>query len=100
MFELHLFIPLTDNDGRTFTEAHYAQFEREVLEPFGGLSRMPGHIAGQWVDQDVIYYDTLRAYTVASIVDGAKIGELVEIAKPHYRQEAIHIRYLGQAEIL
>ncbi len=63
---------------------------------------MPGHIAGQWVESGSVHYDRLQAYTIAmdSITQGALIGELAEIAKAHYRQEAIYSRYLGQAEIL
>ena len=37
---------------------------------------------------------------VRSIADGHLVGEVVEFAKSHYRQEAIYIRYLGVAEII
>lgn len=52
--------------------------------------------------RDEIYYDSLRVYSIAleSITQGSLIGELAEIAKAHYQQEAVFIRYLGQAEIL
>ena len=67
-----------------------------------GLSLLPGTVEGQWKDRGRIYYDSLRVYSIAleSITQGSLIGELAEIAKAHYQQEAVFIRYLGQAEIL
>jgi hypothetical protein len=102
MFELTIFIPLADNDGREYSAAHHAQFERAILDRFGGFSSLPGTIAGQWMDDGRLYRDELRVYSVAvaSIVQGSLVGELVEIAKAHYRQEAIFLRYLGQVEII
>jgi hypothetical protein len=102
MFEVHLFIPLADNEARAFTESHHSQFEQAILDRFGGLSLLPGSVAGQWQGQVRIQSDQLRVYSVAvsSIIQGHLIGELVAIAKVHYRQQAIYIRYLGQAEIL
>lgn len=102
MFEITILIPLADNDGKTFPEAHHAQFERALADRFGGVSRPSGTVAGQWINDDAVYHDTSRVYVVGlqSIVQGHLVGEAVEIAKAHYRQEAIYIRYLGQAEIL
>ncbi|MEE8395426.1 MAG: hypothetical protein V3S29_05170 [bacterium] len=102
MFEVQIFIPLQDNEAREFTSGYHQQFERAILERFGGLSLLPGTVAGQWLDQNTVFFDTLRVYAVAleSLTQGGLVGELVEIAKAHYRQEAVFIRYLGQAEIL
>ena len=102
MFELQLLIPLADNEARTFTKEHHAQFEREILSRFGGLSMLPGTVAGQWIGAAKTHHDTMRVYSVGieSITQGGLVGELVEIAKTLYRQESIFIRYLGQAEIL
>ena len=102
VFEVQILVPLADNDTREFTPDHHAQFEWAILERFGGLSLLPGALTGEWKDLDVVYSDQLRVYVVAvpSITKGNLIGELVEIAKAHYRQRAIYIRYLGQAEIL
>lgn len=102
MFELRLFIPLHDNQSKEFSELHHEQFEREILDRFEGVSLLPGTVEGQWKDQGQIYHDSLRVYSIAleSITQGSLIGELAEIARAHYQQEAVFVRYLEQAEIL
>lgn len=102
MIEVQLFIPVADNDGETFTPAHDAAFEAYLLDRFGGFSRLPGAIAGKWLNDGMTYTDTLVAYLVAmnSITEGSKLAEVVAFAKAHYCQEAIFVRYLGVAEVL
>jgi hypothetical protein len=102
MFEVQFLVPLADNDGRVFSPDHHAQFQAAILERFGGLSVLPESVTGHWKGPDGIQSDRLCPYVVAvpSITMGHLIGELARIAKAHYRQEAVYIRYLGQAEIL
>ncbi len=103
MFEVQFFIPAAGNDGVTFTEKQHADFEREVIERFKGVSLLPGTVEGQWMDASrSVFSDTLRVYVIAvpSITLGHKIGELAEIAKQLYLQKAVTVRYLGQMEIL
>ncbi len=102
MIEIKIFIPLQDNDSKTFTASHHARFERTCVELVSGLTRYNDKLQGIWNDAGKQYHDNLRVYGIAldSITDGHKIGEVVRLAKEHYRQEAIFIKYLGLAEII
>lgn len=102
MFEVTIFIPVTDNDGKTFDATHHAAFEAAAVERFGGLTRYQNGANGIWTDGERTYIDTNVVYGVAigGITEGGKLGELVSFAKSHYRQEAVFIKYLGIAEIL
>jgi hypothetical protein len=102
MFALHVLIPLTSNEGATFTPAHHAAFEAFVVARFGGATRLSGTNTGTWVDAGVTYHDSSFTYEIAvsSITDGAKVAEVVAFAKAHYAQLAIFVRYLGVVEIL
>jgi hypothetical protein len=102
MFELHVLIPVADNDGAAFPPAHHHTFETFLLERFGGYTRFPRAAIGAWVGAGVTYRDRTRIYCVAlaTILDAGKIADVVTFAKSHYRQEAIYVRYLGHSEIL
>jgi hypothetical protein len=102
MIEVQIFIPIAGNDGEKFGDDHHIAFEDFVLGLVGGLTLNPATATGSWQSGDKRYDDTLRIYTVAieSIADGDKIARIVRIAKVHYAQEAIFVRYLGIAEIL
>jgi len=103
MIEVQILIPVNANDGATFSPEHHAAFEAVLLARFGGLSRLPGTVTGQWASDDgKVYADHLIAYMVAlkSITDGGTLGEVIATAKRHYSQEAIYLRYLGISEIL
>lgn len=103
MVEVTILIPVADNDGVTFSPTHHAAFEAVLLDRFGGLSRLPGTVTGQWVGDGKTFTDHLVAYVVALdglIAKGAALREVIDFAKAHYRQEAIFCRYLGTAEVL
>jgi hypothetical protein len=102
MIALELFVPLAGNDGATFTPAHHAAFEAELLGLFGGFSRLPGSVEGAWLDAGVTYRDALVVYLLAvpSITAGDKVCRAADIAKAHYGQLAVFVRYLGVTEIL
>ena len=54
------------------------------------------------MDAGVVFTDETRVYAVAVaslLADSGKIVRIVEIAKAHYGQLAIFVRYLGLAEI-
>lgn len=101
MFEVKILIPKDSNDGETFSAAHHAQFETAAVSLFGGVTRY-GTAEGSWSEGGAIYRDRHMVYAVAlaSIADGAKVGELAAFARAHYSQMAIYITYLGQAEVL
>lgn len=102
MFEVQILIPVADNDGNSFSPSHFGAFEAKASELFGGITRNPGTAQGSWVDEGTTYHDDSRVYAVAvkTLADGAKVAELVEFAKLHFKQLAIFIRYLGMVEIL
>lgn len=101
MIEVQVFIPLKSNEGKAFDQAHHMGFEAFVLERFGGISLLPGQVAGSWMDEGKIYHDQTRVYLIAmvSLLEAASLNEVLGFAKIHYRQEAIYFRYLGQSEI-
>lgn len=101
MIEIQILIPVRANDGAVFTAEHHAAFEAELVAIFGGFT-MFANALGAWADEGIIYRDETRLYAVfvASLLDGSKVGIAVAIAKDHYGQLAIAIRYLGLSEIL
>jgi hypothetical protein len=103
MLEVHVLIPTHHNNGAKFTASHHQAFEQCLVELIGGFSRLPNEAHGGWVKEGVYYPDKTRVYTVSikSLTHGDKIGTVVALAKQHYEQEAIYIRYLnGVSEIL
>lgn len=103
MFEVQMLIPLADNDGETFSDAHHASFETVIIDSFGGFTLYPSVAVGGWRNADgKTFADTTRIYGIAvvSLVDGDKVGALARFAKAFYAQEAISIRFLGVFEIL
>ena len=102
MIVVEILIPLTSNEGAAFTAEHHRAFETNLIAVFGGFSLLPGTVRGGWEADGVCYGDETRVYAVAlgSIADGGDVGEVIAIAKTHYGQLAIFIRYLGLAEVL
>lgn len=102
MIIVEIFIPLASNDGETFSGEHHAAFEAVLADLFGGFSRLPGKVAGGWAHEGRLYSDDLVVYLVGlrSLVDGGKVGQAAAVAKAHYGQLAIFVRYLGLAETL
>lgn len=104
MFEIQVLIPVVDNAGVVFTAEEHLAFEAVLIERFGGFTLYPANAVGGWFDakSGITYRDHTRMYGVAvgSIVDAAKVTDVVRFAQAHYRQEAIFVRYLGQVEIL
>ena len=101
MFEAQLFVPVADNDGKVFSQTHHQVFEAKLLASFGGFTR-GAEVEGAWLDDGTVYKDRIVIYTVAlqSIAQGAEVVAAAQVAKSHYRQEAIYLRYLGLAEII
>ncbi len=101
MIEVTILIPLTANSGEEFSASHHGAFETFLGKTFGGFTRVPGEARGVWFNDDVRYDDRLVAYVVAlgSLTEGGKLIRVIEIAKSHYQQEALFLRYLGMAEI-
>jgi hypothetical protein len=102
MFEVKYLIPVSDNDGNVFTQAHHDAFEAKATELFGGVTFYPGHARGAWRHEGHTYRDEtiIAGVAVKSLADWAKIIELEEFAKSHYRQLTVCLQYLGLVEIL
>jgi hypothetical protein len=101
MIEVTILIPLADNAGAEFSAKHHEVFETFLAKTFGGVTRVPGVAWGVWFQGDIRYDDRNVAYLVAlgSLTEGGRLHRAVEIAKSHYQQEAIFLRYLGIVEI-
>lgn len=98
-----ILIPLHDNAGVTFAPAHHTAFELRLADVFGGFTLVPGEHHGGWIQDARLYVDRTRAYQIG--VDNllgraADIIAAAEHAADHYRQEAIFVSYLGNAEII
>lgn len=103
MIIVTILIPLADNAAAVFAPEHHRAFEVALAETFGGFTRLPGTHHGAWIDGGTLYSDATRAYQVAVAGLLQRAGDLarvIELARTHYRQEAIYVSYLGQAEIL
>ena len=103
MVIVEILIPLANNEGTAFDAAHHVAFESHLIAAFGGYSLLPGTIRGGWADVGVVYTDETRVYAVAVgslLVDGHKVVDVVQIAKAHYSQLTVFVRYLGMAELL
>lgn len=103
MIIVEILIPLTSNEGAAFDAAHHVAFEAHLITAFGGYSLLPGTVRGGWVDAGVVFTDETRVYAVAVtslLAAGSDVIRIVEIAKAHYGQLAIFVRYLGMAEVL
>ncbi len=103
MIVVEILIPLTSNEGAAFTADHHVAYEAHLITAFGGYSLLPGTVRGGWADAGIVYTDETRVYAVALaslLTEGHKVVAVVEIAKAHYGQLAIFVRYLGIAEIL
>ncbi len=101
MFEVRFLIPQRSMEGESFLPGHHAQFEAYLADEFNGFTRY-GSAEGGWVSEGRVVRDDHAVYAVAlgSILDAAKLGDLVQLVKNHYAQEAVYLTYLGQAEIL
>lgn len=103
VIEVHILIPIRDNQGQIFAAEYNKEFETILRDEFQGYSQLPGWVAGGWKDgSGNVYSDQTRIYAVdlKSITEGGKVKTVVEFAKNHYRQLAIFIRYLGLCEVL
>jgi hypothetical protein len=102
LIEVHVLVPVEDNDGVPFSPGDYEALEAFILERLGGLTRLPREAAGIWRGGETTYRDKLWVYVVAlsSITEGGLIREIADHIKTTFRQEAVYIRYLGVAEIL
>ena len=103
MIEIRILIPLSSNEGVTFTQEHHRSFEAVLLRYFGGFSRVPGATIGGWQNAEgQVFNDYSACYIVAvkSITATHNLVKVAAFAKTHYRQEALYLSYLGMAEIL
>ncbi len=89
------------NDGHPFPVASWLEFERQLLDPSGGLSKQDG-VTGTWLDAGVTYSDVSRQYMVA-VSSWRKLPPwllIIEWAREEFRQVALYIRVAGISEIL
>lgn len=103
MINIDILIPVSDNEGETFTQEHHLAFERVILDHFEGFSRPFGVALGGWKDPTgKVYRDLSITYRIAvpSITAAASLAKIIDFAKAHYRQLSIFVSYLGLSEVL
>src|SRR5678810_248319 len=65
MFEVQIFVPMWDNDGKSFPQETFDDFEDKAREWFKGFTRCP-NVLGSWVnDAGKVFDDCSRVYVVA-----------------------------------
>lgn len=102
MFEVSILVPKFDNDGVAFVAEDYDSLAALACDLFGGYSCL-GNASGGWKDDaGKLYVDQHLIYAVCvnSIKDFEKVVQFAEVVKTRFRQLAVYLRYLGQAEIL
>lgn len=99
MTELNFFIPITGKDGRTYTDAQHAEFERAALERFDSLALRRGAITRNWTDSQSVAVDRFRVYAVLVNEEGdvEKVAELMEVSYRLYGQVAVLVKRLSKA---
>jgi hypothetical protein len=103
MIAIEILIPLFSNEGDEFTADHHGAFESVLTDTFGGFTRPFGVVLGGWQSAGIVYVDKSQLYVVgitSMLIDGHKVLHVVDVAKTHYSQLAIFVRYLGMAEII
>lgn len=102
MIGVSIFVPQHDNDGVEFAKEDFDEFCSVACDLFGGYSYL-GPASGGWKDENrKLYLDRHANYEVcvSSIKDFAKVLTLAEFVKEKFKQQAVFVRFLGQAEII
>ena len=102
MIEITILIPRTDTEGCLWTSER-RQWWRELLcARHGGFTRGPSREGGWLGFGGKVMIETGEEWVVA--VEGlrelATLVETLEMAKDHFNQEAIYVRYLDRAELI
>ena len=97
---IDIIIPTSNNSDIPFNQSTIAQFEEAIIQRFVGFTRLSEKVSGEWEDQGIVHRDTSVVYQVgiASLLEGGKLRDLLQIAKELFQQEAIYFKYLGLAE--
>lgn len=97
--ELHRFtIPVCDNAGNPATEAH-TRLEVYLARCFGGFTK--AHASGAWLnpDTDVVQYEDVFTYDVATDKDYAVGDILAKLCHLFPDQHAFFHAHIGEAQI-
>jgi hypothetical protein len=101
MIPADVYVPTASNAGEAFSATHHEAFEAYLASCVGGYT-LTGEVRGGWSHAGRTYTDTSRVYSVsvAGLADLAKILHVAEIAKIHYGQLAIFVRWAGLTDVL
>mgnify|MGYP003395241913 CR=1 FL=1 len=81
-----ILIPVADNDGKTFSNAHVTKFWDLIIATANGLTVMP-NVKGFWVDGGRTFTDENTPLRVVATKD--EIRFIAHQAKSHFNQLAI-----------
>lgn len=105
MFEIQVFVPVSDNDGVAFDAGSFEALEAVLCDRFGGFTLFPSPVVGGWRGPEGrIYRDTLRVYGVWT--EAPEVSDAIRVTadyvKTAFRQEAVSVRVpaTGRAEIV
>lgn len=88
-----ILIPVADNDGNVFSEAHHTAWRNIAIGVAGGLTILPT-AEGFWRNPDgVLFREPMTPVRIAA--DSSMVIALAGIAKEFYRQEAIMCYQVG-----
>ena len=91
---VQILLPLTDNQGKPFAAALFAQVRRELTERFGGLTaftRAPAE--GAWKDAGETQHDDIIVLEVMTeAVDRAWWSDYRQVLEHRFAQESIIFR--------
>ncbi len=102
MIKARLLVPLTDNTGAAFSEAHLWRLAEQIVETFGGFTS-DRELDGAWSSPDGrLHLERVREYEVAldSWFQVAAFLDLARWARAHFEQEAIYLEINGVPEII
>jgi len=91
---IQIFLPLSDNEGRAFPGAEYADVRSELTKQFGGLTAFRrGPAEGLWAEQSGTAHDDIIVFEVmAAELDQAWWANYRHVLEARFRQDCIIIR--------
>ena len=102
MIEVTILIPQTDPEGKRWSGGTLKTWREWLAVRHGGFTLGQSSVGGWMNAQGRVMLEENQEYTVA--ISGLKtlpgLLSTIRLAKGHFNQEAIYIRYLGRAELI
>lgn len=91
---IQILLPLSDNEGRAFPSAGYADVRLELTKQFGGLTAFTrGPAEGLWAEKGGTAHDDIIVFEVmAAELDQAWWASYRRVLEARFRQDSIIVR--------